>query len=319
MGISMIEFQKAMEIAGVKRLPDTFDPLMPNFRVPCFEIGDTFFIYTNSDFGSSHGGIMQRGKEVPNEIMFQAMAEVGEKDLDSEHFCNGRILSIKGILTLATMLQNRYSKDIMNRLMNQTYKVLLDEIVFRYPYPGLVYYCLPFDNNRTELCHMIMEFDKAVNPFFDQSLSFKEPSKYLDRVDISTAKGEGYFNIALKRKKSVEMCYSTDEHGRTYEGYFFTGTASNEYFKIVHYYHNGLLKNRREEGIYLVDRSKPSKEIDFHISLGIVQLTWKQCQENKARVATDQDIELMMKYLKLAIKKIRKNILYHMTEKVVAE
>lgn len=109
MGISIREFQVAMETCEATRLTDRKGSRY-NISVPCFEVRGVEFLHSGSYY------IVLRGNKVPEEIMNQAMAELGEKHPGGTNFWWGEIHSIRGILTLAAMLECRYSKKLIDEL-----------------------------------------------------------------------------------------------------------------------------------------------------------------------------------------------------------
>ena len=75
MGLSISEFRIAMETYGAKRLDDTRGTRY-NVKVPCFSVGDVIFLHSGSYY------IVNRGREISDEIMKRAMAEFNEEELE---------------------------------------------------------------------------------------------------------------------------------------------------------------------------------------------------------------------------------------------
>ena len=119
MGISIKEFQTAMETYGATRISDVKNN---DTLVPQFFVGDVVFQHSGSDY------VFQDGREVPIEIMIKAMSELGEKYPYGENFRCGKILSVKGLLTLVSMFENRYSKKLVENLTRKTYQKLLQNM-----------------------------------------------------------------------------------------------------------------------------------------------------------------------------------------------
>ncbi len=115
MGISINEFKTAMETYGATRLSDV---KINNTLVPRFFVGDVVLQHSGSDY------VFQNGREIPTEIMSKAMVELGEKYPGGDNFWCGEIHSVKGLLTLVSMFENRYSKKLVESLTRKTYQKL---------------------------------------------------------------------------------------------------------------------------------------------------------------------------------------------------
>jgi len=105
--------------------------------------------------------------------MNQAMAEFGEKNPGGDNFWWGEIHSVKGILTLAAMLEGRYSKELINQLANETYQILFN--------------CSSIQSNERNRLHspkmeelqkLLIEYDNIVNPFGNCNFKMKKPIEY---------------------------------------------------------------------------------------------------------------------------------------------
>lgn len=87
MGITIREFQVAMETYGAERLSNCSGSRY-SVSVPCFNVAGTKFFHSGSYY------IVHREKDVPEEIMNRAMAEFGEKHPGGDHFWWGETHSI---------------------------------------------------------------------------------------------------------------------------------------------------------------------------------------------------------------------------------
>ena len=93
------------------------------------------------------------------------------------------------------------------------------------------------------------------------------------------------------------------------------------YIEILHYYKDGKDNNgnKTDEVVYLYykENSKSyrhsSKDIDLNISLK-TGLTWSNDKKEEAKPVTDDQIEVMIKYLKKSIKEIKNRIVNNMIE-----
>lgn len=97
MGISIREFEVAMETYGATRMKDRYGS---RFRilVPCFYVRGVEFYHSGSYY------IVTGNQKVPDEIMNQAMAEFKETHPGKDNFWWGEIHTVRGILTLVAML-----------------------------------------------------------------------------------------------------------------------------------------------------------------------------------------------------------------------
>ena len=309
MGISIAEFRVAMETYGAERLSDR-----PGSRydilVPCFAVGDYVFLHSGSYY------IVQRGKEVPEETMDKAMAEFGEQHPGKDIFWWGETHSIKGILTLAAMLEGKYSKELVNELSNTTYKKLLENPLIQANVE------LPFESSQTpkmkKLCKKIITYDNIVNPF-GSTADLKDPIEYLDRIGISISSKEGnkpYTQLSLIGKTS-NANYHNDSNGWSYN---INIDIKSVHISVGHYYTNGKDGQPIDEVIYLNYRTNSGSyedypdDIDLRISLK-TGLAWKTYQAKQANPATDEQIDTMIKYLSKSINSIKRRILRHMINK----
>ena len=106
MGISINEFETAMEIYGATRLSDI---KINDTIIPRFFVADVVLQHSGSDY------VFQNGRKIPIEIMSKATAELGKKYPYVDNFQGEKILSVQGLLTLVSMFENRYRKDLIER------------------------------------------------------------------------------------------------------------------------------------------------------------------------------------------------------------
>lgn len=315
MGITIRDFQLAMETYGAERLPNCLGSRY-DISVPCFNVAGTNFFHSGSYY------IVQREKKVPEAIMDQAMSELGEKHPGGDNFWWGETHSIKGILTLAAMLDGKYSKELVDELTNETYKKVLDcssiqsNIEF------------PFHNTHSpkieKLYKLLAEYSNIVNPFGNSEFKLKTPIQYLDVLDVALAMKEGrdhYTQLTLDTKtksRSAQAIFKEDA-----DGWFYGTTVSiqrnrsNGYISMGHYYNNGN-DNRPVDEVVRLDYTankdsydKHPDDIDLRISLK-TGLAWQTCKENQAELVTDEQIEVMITHLKISIKKIKNKIVRNM-------
>lgn len=308
-GISIYDFQVAMETYGATRLESRLGSRYP-LLVPCFKVCDVAFIHSGSYY------IVQRDSKVPDEIMYKAMAVFGEKYPGGRNFWYGEIHTIPGILTLVSMMDGKYSKELVDQLTNETYKKLLEnskiktnkEIVFT-----------EIDSPKMKQLRVLLsEYANLVNPFGNPKLHLKEPIEYLDSVSVDlSGPDNAYIHLATNSSyvKYQQYC----------DGWNYSSTVSmqknkrNKSLHINHYYHNGADEKPMDEVIYVDfnDRAKKGfynhpDDIDLRISLK-TGLAWKTYREVMAAPATDEQLNIVIGFLKHTIKKIKRQIVNKMT------
>lgn len=309
MGITIAEFRVAMETYGAKRLPDQ-EGTRYNVLVPCFSIGNVDFRHSGSYY------VVQW--RTPQKIMDKAMAELGEKHPGGDNFWWGEIHSVKGILTLAAMLEGKYSKELIDELVNTTYKKLLECSLIQKNVE------MPFRNihssKMVELCKKLTEYSNIVNPFGNETVELKEPKEYIDSLKLSIAFKEGetpYVRLNVEDESSRAK-YSNDSEGWCYDTkILIQNYEKNSYISLVHYYTNGTDHCPIDEVVYLNYKVNAGSyehhpdDIDLRISLK-TGLAWKTYKEKQAAPTTDEQIDIMITYLNTCIKKIKQRIISYM-------
>ena len=311
MGITIREFQVAMETYGAERLSNCLGSRY-NISVPCFNVAGTHFLHSGSYY------IVQREKRVPKEIMNRAMAEFGEKHPGGKNFWWGETHSIKGILTLATMLDGKYSRELVDELTNTTYKKLLDcsSIQSNVDFP----FHSTHSSKMVKLYNVLAEYSNIVNPFGNKEFNLKEPIQYLDAVEVTLALKEGrnhYTRLTLSTNSS-EAAFVDDEKGWFYDTIvLIQRNRTNGYINMGHYYSNGSDGRPIDEVVrlkYKVNKDNYDNhpnDIDLRISLK-TGLAWQTYKEKQAELATDEQINVMITHLNICIKKIGNKIIRKM-------
>lgn len=109
------------------------------------------------------------------------MKEVGEEDTENVNLDDREIHSIKGLLKFALMLEDAYSKELMEDLMNKTYKKLFECYLFR---------------------------DKTMTPFIRNiNILLKEPKSYFNDIDIDVDFNEQSAVFAYLAKNKNNAIY----------------------------------------------------------------------------------------------------------------
>lgn len=311
MGISIREFQVTMETFGAERLLDRTGSRY-NVLVPCFQIKGIEFFHSGSYY------IANQGKKVPGEIMNRAMAELGETHPGGGNFWWGEVHSIKGMLTLATMLRGDYSKELVDELTNKTYKELLECLLIKsnveFPFE-----CSAHSPKMQELRKLLEEYSNIVNPFGNSEFNIKEPIQYLDKVNVQLVAGHeesvNAYSALTLTSKSSNAYFKRDSKGWTYRSIIQVHEKRKPAcIFFCHYYENGSNNRNVDEVVYLdydVRRTGVAlfeTDIDLRISLK-TGLAWRTYKETEALPATGKQIDVMIKYLKRSIKCLKKNII----------
>lgn len=312
MGISIQEFQMAMEVFGARRLNDGIGTRY-NISVPCFEVKDTIFLHSGSYY------VVQRGTKVTEQIMNRAMAEFEEEYPGGDNFWYNEIHSVKGILTLVLMLNNQYSKEIVNRLTSETYQKLLQIPLIQQKFDKTQ--SRVQDDRYKNLTERLEEFDTIVNPFIENNFKFQEPSQYLDKIAMKIS----YFrnaddSILLSISvQQIEMIFRREKSSWRYSIEIRDNLEETEcYTYVVHFCNNENDSTTMDEVIFLEKRTNECLEISNDIDLRISLkngLAWETYNRIRAKPATDEQIEIMMMYLSDVIEKAKTTIINNMIRK----
>jgi len=319
MGISIREFQVAMETFGAERLLNR-EGSRYKILVPCFQIKGIEFFHSGSYY------IVHRGNVVPGDIMNRAMAELGETHPGGDNFWWGEVHSIKGMLTLATMLRGDYSKALVDELTNKAYKQLLECSLIK----SNVKFPFEFSTHSPKmqkLRKLLEEYSNVVNPFGNDHFKIKEPIEYLDKVKVQlTAAHEESFDAYSKltlTSLSSEVHFINNSKSWSYWcGVSVQKDRRNGCIYLNHYYLNESDNGNVDEVVYLdYDVQRKGKapydshpeDIDLRISLK-TGLAWKTYKEAEAVPATDEQIDVMIAHLKMSIKRLKKSIIRNIVE-----
>ncbi len=316
MGISIKEFSTAMEVYGATRLPNHIGSRY-NVSVPCFEINGIMFFHSGSYY------IVNRNREVPERILNKAMAELGEEHPGGSNFWWGEVHSVRGMLTLASMLENKYDKNQVYKMTCEVYRKLLShpkiQKNFEFPYRDTM-----FSDKFSYMHKLVSEFDKKVNPFADSKLTMLSPEKYFSKVKVGIESFYDEFeSVSLTLSSTLNStCVSMNNSstGVTYTLSFdvkYKGRNRLGYLVLSHYYAPEKRSEPDDEIIYLHyspynDYQAHPEDIDLRISLKS-GLAWATYAMNFAHPVTDEELDRMIKYLKFCMGRIHRNINCYMT------
>lgn len=311
MGITILEFKVAMETYGAKRLSDCSGSRY-SVSVPCFNVAGTKFFHSGSYY------IVHREKDVPEEIMNRAMAELGEKHPGGANFWWGEVHSIKGMLTLAAMLEGNYNKERIDKLTNETYKKLIDctSIKSNVEFPFHSTHLLKME----KLYKVLAKYSNIVNPFGNSELKIKDPIQYLDTVEVTLDMQKGiepYTRLNLSTG-SYQAEFVYDENSWFYKTVvLIQRNRNNGEIKIKHYYSKENDEHSFDEIVLLKYKAIKDSynahpdDIDLRISLKTGK-AWQAYKKEQAKLATNEQIDIMITHLKISIKKIKDKIVRKM-------
>lgn len=311
MAISIIEFKTAMEIYGANRLPDAIGSRY-NIAVPCFEIDGIFFKHSGSYY------VVQSGeKKVPNEIMERAIEECRELYSKEINYWFGGIHTVAGMLTLATMIDGKYSQPLVGNLINETYKKLMGDVKTHISEKNFSF----SDNGMEKLYEELTRLKKVINPF-DQTSEYvlKDPVDLLNvGLGISYRNSRpGDVDLEITGKHCTTNYYLSYPGAWYYNTTFRVQRHRKAGYVMIHYYYVKSIQEPDKPVIYLsyleeghAKAYNLSNNIDLRIGLS-TGLAWRTYKEADATPATEEQIRVMKMFIRMAIKKINKKIISNM-------
>lgn len=296
-------FEVAMETYGAKRMPDIRSP-KTHLNVPAFKVGKFEFLHSGS------GYIIGRGNKIPQEII-----EHAKEECENIFSKDGNVCSVEGILTLVTMLEGRYSKRLVDEVINETYKKLLEEMDI-HTNPEFPFYNTD-SPKMEELCKLLTEYSKVVNPF-ESGKKLKDPIDYLNFIECMSS--EDHTRLCLSTEtESVCTLFIKDQSGWLYHGKCYNEKSHNKARIVIeHNYNDGTDKNFPLDEVVLLSyeaneetQDEQSNEFVLEISLK-TGLAWENYVEENGKPVTNEQIEMVIDCLKIGIEKIRQNIVDYM-------
>lgn len=303
MEITIRQFVIAMETYGAKKMPDIKSP-RTHCIVPVFRVGEFEFLHSGSDY------VVPYMRKIPDEIIQRAIQECGEEHISEYQL----VFSIKGMLTLAAMIDNKYSKDSVDGMINKTYQKLLSEMDI---YSSLEF---PFQNAQSpkmeELCNLLTVFCKVVNPF-ESGMKLKDPIDYLNLIE------------RISCEDNTRLCLSTETESactlliKDKSGWMYHGKCSNEKnhnkggIVIEHNYNDGTNQEFPLDETVLLSYESNEETQEFVLEISLkTGLAWENYEEEKAMPVTEGQIQMVIDCLKISIEQIRQNIVRYMVSDV---
>lgn len=299
--ISSIEFRTAMKVFGTKE-----NKTVDKYLQPCYTIrGINFSFFADT--------VTWLGDELPEEILEKAreILSNGNNQIEDSHFENHTIYTVKGLLTIAALLENKYTKEYIENLLNQTYKRILKIVN-----PGK----MPKDG-LTKIQDMLDEFKKCVNPF-ESGFDLKDPIEYIDIIKTSIQ----YFqdpvfpfkisSVIQLERKYIKTFLKIKYHKQKY-GTRFNIVENGHLVDIVITYNKICDDSDGEsfrETLTMTVRETARDKINMTIDLKTGKV-WKYWDEDKAQKASSEILEKFIFYLKKANEAIKNRITSKMIKK----
>jgi hypothetical protein len=300
-----------MEVFGARRLADRPGSRY-NYLVPCFNVRGVDFLHSGSYY------IVQPGHKADEKILNDAMAEFGETHPGGDNFWYDETHSVKGILTFAAMIEGKYTKELVDKFTNETYKKLLEcpliQSDVKMPFQELP------SSKMDELRKVIDEYNDVVNPFGNDHIKLKDPIEYLGEVGINILFNNTGVKLKLYTKKTNITFYNKSE-GLSYQTYLQNDEKEDRgYTSMGHYNDNVCEQNSMDDEVVFLFHTTGSGygarpgDIDLRISLK-TGLAWEMYRKEQALLATDEQIATMIFHLKISMKKIKSSIISKIIEK----
>lgn len=295
MGISIREFETALNLVKAERQNTT------NLSVSIFKIGTTQLVH----YGGNYATYKDTDSILPKEIVDNAIQILGQKQRD---IIWNEIHSTKGLIVFVLLIQEKYTKNEFNRLVDKVYNKLFNNSLLQRQYLTTLSIHSP---EAQKLKALLLQYDKITNPYYSL-VSLKPASAYLDQLKLDLTFDSSSMelpnikvNSTTKLGTTAEFTsspfqvsyyteYLNDESTETYTGYkSFKHTYTFDYaFSLLNEF---LLVNLH------------STDEDSSLSINLTKgLIWSS--ERPAIPLTDVHINLLIKYLEECIMRITRCI-----------
>lgn len=267
--MTLEEFRETMEVVGAKKLPDR---RATQFRKTatecCFKFAGITFAY---DYNINNYATWDK---IPEEIIKRAMGICPEY----KSFHGNRIFTVNFLLTLLTLIEGRYSVNLVYQITNKVYKK-----IYNCPTSASDFSHWKHNPKMLELENLVSKYDEIVNIFCNNS--FYMPG----------------FTIGF-RGDVRGWCYSS------------TQQVKGSFTLIQHSYYSGYNDEHAVDDVIHLDYTGSDKRFNIELNISLeTGLAW-ELFEYDAFPATDYEITRMMTHLKANIKRMKK-ISHNMAEK----
>ena len=309
MGISTREFCIAMELLGATKLSDKFYPKHTTY-VPCFQIGDAEFLHGGDGF------VVQANHKIPQELIIKAMSEFGETYPEGYNFRWDEIHSVEGILTLCTMLENRYNKELVQSLVDEIYNKIIAES------QATTNKLQHFHTPKMDLVLALVEaYDNIVNPFGDASLTMKKASEYMKNIKVFFSVPDEDTTIVRMKNLNTQTEFSKTDMNWHYTSMFWNTsntTYDGGYTSIDHSFE--ISRNNKAISEYILLQYTSQDDYrdypgDIFMRLDLKNATiCRPYIDKEPHLAKDDELDLIIQHLQNTMSRLKQDILTYMVE-----
>lgn len=310
MSISMQEFQFVMEAFGAKRLKDWVNP-ETGVVAPRFEVEGTRFYHSGSYY------VAWAGRGVSWDEIGKVY-EVLKKHEESQSFdyAKNQVYSFKGLLVLVSILEKKYTKELVDNLISEMYKKLFENPLLKKKPTNTSLKEQPLPKIRK----LLSEFDELANPF-NGHLKLKDPISYMDRIKITTSMG--YSNDKAEISLSSERFrtnFMTEPDHVLYSIKIWNDPEKGKesgITDILHHYNkdpNGKIKREIVCLRYTTGKGEYCRlpgSLCFEIDM-MTGETYNVGEKEKALFVTDEQAKIICAHLRKVVKRTQKEIAKYM-------
>lgn len=311
MGISTREFCIAMELLGATKLNDRFYSKHSTY-VPSFQVRDAEFIHSGDGFA------VQANHKISQDLIVKAMSEFGETYPEGYNFRWDEIHSVEGILTLCTMLENRYSKELVKNFVDEIYSKIIKEshaISNKFPH---------FHTSKMDLILTLVEaYDNVVNPFGNPSFKMKKPSEYMKDIKVFFSTPDEDTTLVRLKNLNTQTEFSKTAINWHYNSIFWNTsntTYDGGYTSIDHSFE--ITRNNKSISEYLLLQYTSQDDYrdypgDIFMKLDLKNaLVCRPFIDKESHLATDEELDIIILHLQNTMKRLRQDILSYMIETI---
>ncbi len=311
MGISTQEFCVTMETLGAIKMKDRLNHKHTTY-VPCFTLSGIEFFHSGD-------GYVLTTPHISRELISETMKLFGETYPEGKNFHWHEIHTVEGLLTITTILENRYSKDLVLNLFDSIYAKIIRN-------SNIANDSLPHHHSAKieKILDILAEYDSIVNPFSNPKFKMKKPSEYIEKTNMFLSSSENDSTVLRLNTATTQTEFSSSANKRKWH-----------YSSI---YRNNPIKDGEDMGYTSVDHSfkagtneKPSIEEvivqytrhdDYHDYPGDVffklnlktGMISRPFHDQVPKMATEKQLNTIIHYLEHTIRRIKNEITKHMIE-----
>lgn len=312
MGITTSGFQLAMEIYGAKRLKDQEGAKYEYICVPCFEVKGVKFLHSGTNY------VVTKNKLLSLEYIKKVLLEkVGQKEMQGQHFQYDKICSIKGLITLAALIDDKYSREYVDNILSEIYQRLIQDTSNLFEVSKDKYWNSEFKAKLERVRELVNEFDILVNPFSNGKFSLNNLPEYIEKLDVWNMSDEACISFSTGRIKTEfyanksewhYICiFSNDEDDRYSENCLIVEHRGDKGGRTPGRLIERVKCFERKVGQYDKTLTGFKNEVEMDLRLGQV------CDINKGsrkyRFATIEELDILIKNLKLCKNLINSEII----------